>query len=149
MAGVAKGDLLGCRIMSHQPASDDPARDALDRSLYWARGRGANELGAAGVREEILDSVAQLRAEERLLIPLGEPNLDANTPLKRRVKFTTFRFLRFVTRRYDRLIADEAELTARLAGDVAAAERQIEALRERLERLEGGSGGGTGGEAAP
>ena len=85
------------------------------------------------MREELLDLLARLRADERLLIPLGEPNLDASVPWKRRVKFTVFRSLRFLTRRYDRLIGDVTELAAALAQRLATAEQEIAALRERLE----------------
>jgi hypothetical protein len=124
--------------MSDRGPEDEDAQEELGRSLYWAQSKGANDLGAAGIREEILDMVGRLRADERVLIPLGEPNLDASTPLKRRVKFTVFRSLRFVTRRYDRLIAEDAELTAALANRLASAEQQVESLRQRLDRLEGG-----------
>jgi hypothetical protein len=123
--------------MSDGETRDTDAQEDLGRSLYWAQSKGANDLGAAGIREEILDMVGRLRADERVLIPLGEPNLDASTPMKRRVKFVTFRLLRFVTRRYDRLIAEDADLTAALAGRLASAEQQLEALRQRLDRLEG------------
>jgi hypothetical protein len=110
---------------------------ALSRHLYWATEAGSrSEVGTKQVREQLLEFVARMRTDERLLIPLGEPHLSSPTPWKRKLKYALFRYTRFATRRYDRLIADEADLSVSLAERVIELEQDLAALRDRLERAE-------------
>ena len=114
---------------------------ALSRHLYWATEAGSRaEVGTKQVREQLLEFVARMRTDERLLIPLGEPHLSSPTSWKRRLKYAMFRYTRFGTRRYDRLLGDEADLTVALAERVIELEQEIASLREHLERAEHGTG---------
>jgi cell division protein FtsB len=51
------------------------------------------------------------------------------------VKFGLWRLLRFSTQRYDRLLADLAELNAGLAERLVAAEDEISKLRAEVDDL--------------
>jgi hypothetical protein len=73
------------------------------------------------------------RTDEQRLIPLGEPHLGATSRWKRRVKYLLFRMLRFMTARYDRLLADQADLTVALSERVIDLEAQLTELRTRVE----------------
>jgi hypothetical protein len=120
------------------PDSSDPAFEPVARELYWAeravaRARMSN---AAAVRDGLHDFASLMRADERVFIPRGEPNLAARTKWKRRSKLRLFRLMRPISRRYDRLLAEHAELTTALAERVAILEAEVEALRERLEERE-------------
>lgn len=109
---------------------------ALSRHLYWAQEAGSRtEAGTKRVRENALEFVARMRTDERLAIPLGEPHLSAMNPWKRKVKYALFRYSRFGTRRYDRLLGDGLDLTVALAERVIELESDVEELRERLDRL--------------
>jgi hypothetical protein len=92
------------------------------------------------VRDELHDFAALMRADEKLAIPRGEPNLAAISRWRRQLKLRLFRLLRPISWRYDRLLGDHAELTTVLAERLAAAESEIARLRADLERLhrEGG-----------
>jgi hypothetical protein len=116
---------------------------ALSRHLYWATEAGSrSEVGTKQVREQLLEFVARMRTDERLLIPLGEPHLSSQTSWKRKVKYALFRYTRFATRRYDRLIGDDADLSVALAERVIELEQEVAALRERLDRSEHAGGRG-------
>jgi hypothetical protein len=126
-------------------APSSPA-DALLREMYWAeeatpRGR----MTTADVRDELHDFAALMRADEKLAIPRGEPNLAAISRWRRQLKLRLFRLLRPISWRYDRLLGDHAELTAVLAERLAAAESEIARLRAELERRGGGRSDGEGG----
>jgi hypothetical protein len=117
-----------------EPTSDDPAAASLERHLYWADVPGARRAGGTSeVREEMLEFAAKMRTDERLVVPLGEPNISSTSPLKGRVKYALFRLLRPVTWRYDRLLADQTELSIRLAERVIDLEREVERLRAVAE----------------
>jgi hypothetical protein len=119
--------------------AQDAARDALARHLYWEQEAGArSEVGTKHVRELLLEFVARMRTDERLLIPLNEPHLDASSPAKRRVKYALFRSSRFASRRYDRLLGDGMDLAVALAERVIELEQQVDELRERIDRQEPG-----------
>jgi len=114
----------------------DPGYVALGRHLYWAQESGSRyEVGTKQVREELLEFVAQMRTNERLLIPLGEPHLWARTPWKRWAKYAMFRFSRFGSRRYDRLLGDGMDLTVSLAERVIELEGELEVLRDHVDQL--------------
>jgi hypothetical protein len=124
-------------MIAKPPGTDqDEAYVALSRALYRAQGEGSST-GTEDVRERLIEFVAQMRTDERTMIPLGEPHLGSMSGWRRRMKFTLFRTGRFATRRYDRLLGDHAELTVRLAERVLELEHELEALRDRL-----GPGGG-------
>ena len=121
------------------PSDGGAARSARD--VYWAqdasRSRSRSDLGSIRGR---LDAFAErLRREQRQLVPYGETLLGSTTAWKRSMKHGVWRFTRFSTMRYDRLLADLAELTAELAARLQASEDEIARLREELDRI-GGSG---------
>jgi hypothetical protein len=122
-------------------APSSPA-DALLREMYWAeeatpRGR----MTTPDVRDELHDFAALMRADEKLAIPRGEPNLAAISRWRRQLKLRLFRLMRPISWRYDRLLGDHAELTTVLAERLAAAESEIARLRAELERRAGGRAG--------
>ncbi|HXF74046.1 MAG TPA: hypothetical protein VNO79_15730 [Actinomycetota bacterium] len=121
---------------------EDPVRAALARELYWAEeATRLRRMTAAEARDALHDLAVLLRADERSPVPRGEPNLASISRWRRRLKVRLFRLLRPITRRYDRLLGDLAELTAALAARVAEAEAEVARLREaRGER--GGAGPG-------
>jgi hypothetical protein len=111
----------------------DPAFNDLARELYWAQERASRaRMDTAEVRDRLHDLGVQLRADEKVLIPHGEGNLASPTRWRRRLKFTLFRVMRPISWRYDRLLADHAELTTSLAERLMAAEAEIARLRARL-----------------
>lgn len=116
----------------------DPATEALARQLYWEqRGTPPSALGAADVREHLIEFLATMRTDQHLVIPFGEPTLASRSPLRRKVKYVIFRLARPVSWRYDRLMGDLADLTVGLAERLVAAETEIARLRERMESQEG------------
>ncbi|MEX0755757.1 MAG: hypothetical protein WEA54_01395 [Actinomycetota bacterium] len=125
--------------------SDDPpptdatedARAALLRELYWAEeATPLGRLETQQVRDGLHDFAALMRADEREVIPRGEPNLASISRWRRQLKLRVFRFLRPVTWRYDRLLADHAELTTQLAERLQAAEAEIARLRAERDQRE-------------
>lgn len=117
--------------MGNEP---DPAADALVRQLYWEqRGTPPSALGAADVREHLIEFVAKMRTDENLVIPFGEPTLLSRRGSRRKLKYMIFRLARPVSWRYDRLVGDLAELSVGLAERLVAAETEIARLRERVE----------------
>jgi hypothetical protein len=118
-------------------SSDDAASRDLSRELYWAeeatpRGR----MTTGEVRNELHDLAALLRADERLTIPAGEANLASTSAWRRKLKLGLFRLLRPISWRYDRLLADHAELTTVLAERVQQLEQELASLREQLARAD-------------
>ncbi len=107
-----------------------------------ARGR----MTTSQVRDELHDFVALMRADERLIIPRGEPNLASTSRWRRQLKLRLFRLLRPVSWRYDRLLADHAELTTSLAERLAEAEAEVTRLRKLVEDREEGSEANPGGD---
>ena len=114
--------------------SDDAPAEHLARELYWAE--EATRLGGmttADVRNELHDFAALMRADEQLAIPRGEVNLASTSRWRRQLKLRLFRVMRPISWRYDRLLADEAELTTALAERVQQLEAELAQLRARLE----------------
>ena len=119
--------------MSETPP--DPATENLARELYWAdASTPRSRRTAADIRDELLEFAFRMRADEKLTIPLGEPNLGSASQWRRKLKHRLFRLMRPVSWRYDRLIADHAELTTALAERVQQLEAEVERLREELGR---------------
>jgi hypothetical protein len=113
------------------------ARDALRREMYWAEeATPIGRLQTAEVRDQLHDFAALMRADEREPIPRGEPNLASVSRWRRQLKLRLFRLFRPVSWRYDRLLADHAELTTALAERVQAAEAEAARLRAILEERE-------------
>lgn len=114
--------------------SPDVARSALLREMYWARDIAARgRMDTSEVRDRMHDLAAQLRTDERLIIPMGEGNLASPSRWRRRIKYRLWRVMRPATWRYDRLIADHAELTTILAEKVMLLEAEIARLTVELE----------------
>ena len=114
-------------------SSGDDAAASLERHLYWADVPGARRTGGTSeVREEMLEFAAKMRTDERLVVPLAERNLASTSAAKGKVKYLLYRALRPVTWRYDRLLADQTELSIRLAERVLDLEREVERLRAAI-----------------
>jgi hypothetical protein len=111
---------------------DSAAYRDLARELYWAQERASRaRLDTPEIRDRLHDLAAQLRADEKVIIPQGEGNLASPSRWRRQMKFRLFRVMRPISWRYDRLIADHAELTTSLAERLMAAEAEIARLRAR------------------
>ena len=118
------------------PEPDDEGYLALSRSLYWSHETGARpQAGTKQVREQMLEFVANMRTDERMPIPLGEPHLAALTPWKRKVKYLAFRSGRFASRRYDRLLGDAMDLTVALAERLIELEQEVTTLQGQVAEL--------------
>ncbi len=108
-------------------ATDRPPRGRASRrpterprlSLGRSIGRGMESHGVptdVGSLRERLDAFAhQLRIEQRQLVPIGETMLGSAAGWKRGTKALVWRLTRFSTMRYDRLLADLAEMSGELA----------------------------------
>jgi hypothetical protein len=113
---------------------DSPAYRDLARELYWAHDRAERPwMDTPEVRDRLHDLTAQLRADEKVVIPMGEGNLASPSRWRRQLKFRLFRVMRPISWRYDRLIADHAELSTKLAERLMDAEAEIARLRARLD----------------
>ena len=113
----------------------DPAIDDLSRELYWAQERASRaRMDTAEVRDRLHDLSMQLRADEKVIIPQGEGNLASTSRWRRQLKYRMFRVARPISWRYDRLLADHAELTTSLAERVMALEAEVARLRARKRR---------------
>jgi len=116
--------------------SENDAKDALARELYWAEeATPRSRMDTGEVRDALHDFAMLVRDDERQAIPRGEPSLASRSRWRRRLKFGLFRFLRPILRRYDRLLADLGELNAALADRVLVLEAELERLKQ--ERGEG------------
>ncbi len=89
------------------------------------------------VRDRLHDLAAQLRTDETLVIPMGEGNLASPSRARRQIKYRLWRVMRPATWRYDRLIADHAELTTSLAEKVMILEAEVDRLRIELDAERG------------
>lgn len=112
----------------------DPAIDDLSRELYWAQERVSRaRMDTPEVRDRLLDLSMQLRADEKVIIPQGEGNLASTSRWRRQLKYRMFRVARPISWRYDRLLADHAELTTSLAERLMAVEAELARLRAEIE----------------
>lgn len=122
----------------------DDLRTALEREMYWAEeGTPRSRMTTAEVRDALHDFAVLMRADERQVIPRGEPNLASRSRWRRQLKLRLFRVNRPISWRYDRLLADLGELTASLADRLAASEAEVARLRKLLEERGEGPGEGT------
>ena len=112
------------------------ADEALERELYWAEQRttrGPTVHTIAELREALREFEALMLDDERSMYPRAEPNLSAGSKWRRSLKLRVYRFLRPVTRRYDRLIAELAGLTLSLAERLRESEAEVARLRGEIE----------------
>ena len=116
-----------------EPAVDPSAR-ALAREVYWAGDGLSGPASDAGSLRERLDAFThQMRVQQRQRVPAGETVLGAAAGWKRRTKLMVWRLTRFSTMRYDRLIADLAEMNGELAERLRETEEEVARLRADLE----------------
>jgi hypothetical protein len=122
--------------MTADPGGSDTALQLLRRELYWAQA-GVNRARAdtVSLRDQLHGFALRRRTEEFQFRPAGERALASSSPARRVVKSGIWRVLRFATQRYDRLLAELAELDAGLAERLIVAEDEIEHLRAELDRL--------------
>jgi hypothetical protein len=120
-----------------EPAADGTAA-SLAREVYWA-GDGISRLptDVGSLRERLDAFTHQMRVEQRQLVPLGETLLGSTAGWKRKTKQVVWRLTRFSTMRYDRLLADLAEMNGELAQRLNETEEEIARLREELEHRGG------------
>lgn len=113
--------------------SENDLRDALARELYWAEdATPRSRMDTGEVRDALHDFAVLMRADEKQVIPRGEPNLASSTRLRRGLKLRLFRLFRPISWRYDRLLADLGELNAALADRVAVLEAEVRRLKRKL-----------------
>jgi hypothetical protein len=112
---------------------DEPQSELL-REMYWARDSAARgRMDTPEVRDRLHDLAAQLRTDETMVIPMGEGNLASPSRWRRQMKYRLWRVMRPATWRYDRLIADHAELTTSLAEKVMVLEAEVDRLKAELD----------------
>ncbi len=122
--------------MSDQPT--DPAREALERELYWAEDATPHSnMSTQEARVALHEFAAVMRADEKAPIPREEPQLGSPFRWRRRIKAAQFWAMRPVNHRYDRLLGDLAMLTRQLADRLADLQAEVERLRALLEEREG------------
>jgi hypothetical protein len=116
----------------------DGTAASLAREVYWA-GDGISRLPTdVGSLPERLDAFThQLRVEQRQLVPLGETLLGSAAGWKRKTKQVVWRLTRFSTMRYDRLLAELAEMNGELARRLVATEEEVSRLRRELDERDG------------
>jgi hypothetical protein len=120
------------------PSAGGDATSALVREVYWASDGVSRVPTDVGSLRERLDAFThQMRVEQRQLVPIGETLLGSAAGWKRRVKFFVWRLTRFSTMRYDRLLADLAEMNGELARRLLEAEEELARLRDELDRGRG------------
>lgn len=81
------------------------------------------------IRDRLHDFAAQMRTDEAVVIPMGEGNLASPSKWRRQLKRRLWRLMRPATWRYDRLLADHAELTTSLAEKVMVLEAELDRLK--------------------
>jgi hypothetical protein len=116
-----------------EPPADGTAK-SLAREVYWAADGVSRVPADVGSLRERLDAFThQLRIEQRQLVPIGETMLGSAARWKRGTKALVWRLTRFSTMRYDRLLADLAEMSAELAQRLRETEEEVARLREELD----------------
>jgi hypothetical protein len=114
---------------------------SLAREIYW--GKETDPLPPSdldSIRDRLDEFAHRMRVEQRQLVPVGETLLGSAAEWKRKVKLTLWRLTRFSTMRYDRLLAELAELNGELAKRLHETQEEVERLRSEL--------GGRGGDAS-
>ena len=110
--------------------SENEGRAALEREIYWAEeATPRSRVDTSEVRDLLHDFAVLMRADEKQVIPKGEPHLGSRSRLRRKAKVVQYRVMRPIRMRNDRLLADLGELTAALADRVVALEAEVARLR--------------------
>jgi hypothetical protein len=113
--------------------SEDDAGAALEREIYWAEdATPRSRMDTGELRDLLHDFAVFMRADEKQLIPRGEPNLGSRSRLRRKAKRVEYMMFRPIRRRNDRLLADLGELAAALADRVVALEAEVRRLQAKL-----------------
>ena len=129
LCGECKGPVLPSPPMT----SENDARSALEREIYWAEDASArSRMDTSEVRDLLHDFAMLMRADEKQAVPRGEPELGSGSRMRRKTKVLQFRLLRPMRRRNDRLLAEFGELAAALADRVVALETEVKELRAKL-----------------
>lgn len=116
----------------------DDVTAALAREVYWADDGVSRLPGDARSLRERLDAFTyQMRADQRQAVPVGETFLGSDAGWKRGLKQFVWRLTRFSTMRYDRLLAELAEMNGELARRLAATEEEVSRLRRELDDRDG------------
>lgn len=112
----------------------DDVTAALVREVYWA-GDDVSRLpaDARSLRERLDAFTYQMRADQQQAVPVGETFLGSAAGWKRALKQFVWRLTRFSTMRYDRLLAELAEMNGELARRIVAMEEELARLRRELE----------------
>jgi hypothetical protein len=117
-------------VSKDPPAQSDDESDLL-REMYWARDTAARaRMDTPEIRDRLHDFAAQMRTDQEVVIPMGEGNLASRSKWRRQLKRRIWRVTRPATWRYDRLLADHAELTTSLAEKVMVLEAEVDRLKE-------------------
>lgn len=138
LAGSTPDAAVSRRAAESTGSAADGTAASLAREVYWA-GDGISRLPAdVGSLWERLDAFThQMRVEQRQLVPAGESLFGSTAGWKQRIKLIVWRLTRFSTMRYDRLLADLAEMNGELAGRLLETEEELARLREELDRRGG------------
>jgi hypothetical protein len=127
------GDPSGAPPDGPEDVADDVTA-ALAREVYWA-GDEVSRLpaDARSLRERLDAFTYQMRADQQQAVPVGETFLGSAAGWKRALKQFVWRLTRFSTMRYDRLLAELAEMNGELARRIVAMEEELARLRRELE----------------
>ncbi len=133
-AGSTPDDVGSPRAAEPGEPAADPVARTLAREVYWAGDGLSAPVSDGGSVHERLDAFThQMRIQQRQRVPVGETVLGSAEGWKRRTKLVVWRLTRFATMRYDRLIADLAEMNGELAERLRETEEEVARLREELE----------------
>jgi hypothetical protein len=129
-----RGDPVGA-----PPSGTDDVTADLAREVYWA-GDGVSRLpaDARSLRERLEAFTFQMRVDMQRAVPVGETFLGSTAGWKRGLKQVVWRLTRFSTMRYDRLLAELAEMDGELARRLVAMEEELARLRRELGDRDGG-----------
>jgi hypothetical protein len=116
-------------------SSRDRAAEDLAREIYWLRGdRLPPRAGSDPIGTRLEDFARRRRVDQQELVPNDDSLLASASAWKRILKARIWHVSRFSTKRYDRLLAELAELSSELADRLASTEREVARLREELAR---------------
>lgn len=111
--------------------------EALQRELYWLGGTAGAppSRSTAELRERLEHLAHTLRRDAEQAAPWGDPGIAAGGRWRRRVKIVLHRLVRPVSRRYDRITAELAQIAVGLADAVLQAERDVRRLEDEVLSL--------------
>jgi hypothetical protein len=117
--------------------SDDLRAD-LEREIYWlTRGEESEPPTTTQQIRVAADRLAQrLHRDAQHIAPWSDPSLSRSRGFRRRVKAVLHRIVRPISRRYDRIGAELAFVSAQLADSLLQTEAELRRLREDLEAIE-------------